>query len=259
MCMYVCEPVHTWACVCLNPCTHAHVCVWTCAHMCTCVSSGLSLFLQNHQDSTTESLPSWLCLNHFPSNPPLHTTVRPMFRPPNIFWSPQWGLSINIWTLGKGQHILQPYSSHSSLYGLKLLSLEGSSGGQTTEGPRPVMEPIALRSKGSYNCQRDITRGCSRKHRGVQMTCPQVPLGALASPAGVFLAALNNSHMNWGNKKMCEITTAWVIRWAGGAPNRKPSWILFPALSISAISVALESFQGSLNSIQPSKFNKALL
>lgn len=126
-------------------------------------------------------------------------------------------------------------------------------------GTEASTESIALRSKGSYNCQRDITRGCSRKHRGVQMTCPQVPLGALASPAGVFLAPLNNSHMNWGNKKMCEITTAWVIRWAGGAPNRKPSWILFPALSISAISVALESFQGSLNSIQPSKFNKALL
>lgn len=119
-------------------------------------------------------------------------------------------------------------------------------------GTEASTESIALRSKGSYNSQRNITSGCSRKHRGVQMTCPQAPLRALAFPASVFLAALNN-------KKMCEITTAWVIRWAGGAPNRKPSWILFPALSISAISVALESFQGSSNSIQPSKFSKALL
>lgn len=141
-CMCVSEPVHTCACMCLNLCTHGHVCVWTHAHMCMCVSSGLSLFLHNHQDSTMESLPSWLCLNHFPSNPPLHSTVRPMFRPPNILWSPQWGLSINIWTLGKGQHILKPYSSHSSLYGLKLLSLEGNSGGQTTEGLRPVRSPL---------------------------------------------------------------------------------------------------------------------
>lgn len=122
-----------------------------------------------------------------------------------------------------------------------------------SRGTEASSESIALRSKGSYNSQRDITSGCSRRHRGVQMTCPQAPLRALAFPASVFLAAY------WGNKKMCEIPTAWVICWAGGAPNRKPSWILFPALSISAISVALESFQGSLNSIQPSKFSKALL
>lgn len=60
-------------------------------------------------------------------------------------------------------------------------------------GTEASTESIALRSKGSYNSQRDITSGCSRKHRGVQMTCPQAPLRALAFPASVFLAALNNS------------------------------------------------------------------
>lgn len=113
----------------------------------------------------------------------------------------------------------------------------------TNRGAKASSESVALRSKGSYSSQRDVMRGCSCKHkRHVDDLSPGL-LRALAFPASGFLTALNNSHMSWGNKKMCEITTAWIIHWAGGAPNQKPSWLLFPTLSISAISVALESFQ----------------
>lgn len=53
--------------------------------------------VSNHGVSTLMNLSK---SNHFPNDPPLDTIVRLKSHLINTLLSPQWGLSLDIWTLG---------------------------------------------------------------------------------------------------------------------------------------------------------------